>query len=166
MNDELKTTAFQFIVQRSAFIVSYGVDAVEYETVYSLLAEVARDLRACVVRAEGLPVDVPLEDVAENVGVDLVGAARRRVVQIPRVAVEEAEELFKSRVGHGDGWRALLGGAPDEEAAAIGHDAAAPLRTRRACVLRFGEALEEERAQKLRVVTARAARAAPPESVL
>ena len=65
-------------------------------------AEILGDLGPGVVCAEGLLVDVLLEDVAEHVGVDLVVLAAGRVVEVPGVAVEEVEQVLEGPIGDVD----------------------------------------------------------------
>jgi len=79
-----------------------AVHTVEDQAVDGALAEVFGDFRPGVVSAEGFLVDVLLEDVAENVGIDLVVIALWRIVQIPRVAAEQREQVFESLIRHGD----------------------------------------------------------------
>ncbi len=71
------------------------INLVEDELVDGLLAKVAGDFRSGVVSAEFFLVDVFLEDVAEDVGIDFVVVATGRVVEIPGVALEESEEVLE-----------------------------------------------------------------------
>ena len=66
------------------------------------LAEVTGHLRTGVVSAEFLLVDVFLEDVAEHVGIDFLVVAAGRVVEIPRVAAEQRENVLERDVGNED----------------------------------------------------------------
>ena len=66
-----------------------------------LFAKVFCDLGSGVVRAEGLLVDVFLEDVAQNFRVDFVVPAAGRVVEVPCVTVEEVEQILKGPIGNG-----------------------------------------------------------------
>ena len=85
------------------YVGGYGlIHAVEHELEYGALAEIAGHLRARVVSAEFLLVDVFLEYVAEHVGVDFVGLAGGRVVEIPRVASKEIEDVLERAVGDED----------------------------------------------------------------
>ena len=56
-----------------------------------LLAEVLRDFRPGVVRTELLLVDVLLENIAEHIGVDLVGLSAGSVIQVPGIYLEQSE---------------------------------------------------------------------------
>ena len=66
------------------------------------LAEILGDFGRRVIGAERLLVDVLLEDIAENVGIDFVIVLAGDVVQIPGVAAEEGEYVFESFIGDGD----------------------------------------------------------------
>ena len=78
------------------------IDPVQNQFENCPLAKVAGHLRARVVSAEFLLVDVFLEDVAEHVGIDFVGLTAGRVVEIPRVAAKEIENVLKRAVGNDD----------------------------------------------------------------
>jgi hypothetical protein len=117
------------------------------------LAKVRRDLGPRVVGAECLLVDVLLEDVAEDVGIDLVGVAAWCVVEVPRVRPEQLEEIGEGLVGDGDIRVLLLDRMLEKESTVEIPDVAEEaLRLGRALVRRLGEALEEKHAQKLGVI--------------
>ncbi len=133
---------------------------VEHELVDSLLAEVLGDLRPRVVSAEFLLVDVLFEDVAEDVGVDLLVVSAGRVVERPRVALEEAEEIFEGGIRNADllvrsaeergALDSLLDPVGQEESAIEIRDIAERHGAeRRALRLRLREALEKEVAQEV-----------------
>jgi len=61
-----------------------------------------RDVFVRVVRALLFLVDELLEDVAEDVGVDLVRVRAGPVVEVPLVGVEQVEDLSERVVADGD----------------------------------------------------------------
>ena len=73
------------------------VEAVEDELEDGALGEVAGDLGPGVVGAERLLVDVFLEDVAKDIGIDFVVFAAGRIVEVPGVAIEEARTGSRRR---------------------------------------------------------------------
>ena len=77
--------------------LAVGAVALQQEREDRILADVLGDL-LWVVRPHLLLVDVLLEDVAEDVGVDLVVRAQRALVQVPRCTVEEVEHALEGGV--------------------------------------------------------------------
>ena len=71
---------------------------VEQEGNDGIAGDVAGDVLLGVVGAHLLLVDVFLEDVAENVGIDFVVSTQRALVEVPLVGVEEAEDLLEGGV--------------------------------------------------------------------
>ena len=67
-----------------------------------VLADVFGNVLFRVVRPHLLLVDVLLEDIAENIRVDLVAFARRPVIKVPVVLLEESEDPLKRLVGNFD----------------------------------------------------------------
>ena len=133
---------------------------VQDELVDGLLAEVAGDLRAGVVGAEFLLVDVFFEDVAEDVGVDFVVVAAGRVVEVPGVALEKGEEVFEGYVRDADVRVGSLDAVRQKEAAVEEFDLAEKARDLgTALLLGLGEAFKEKGLQEDGVVTVGALRA-------
>lgn len=77
---------------------------VEYDLVNRAFTEVFSDFGRCVVGAEGFLVDILLEDVSENVGIDLVVVLTWYVIQVPRIAAEEGKDILKSFVRNNYIW--------------------------------------------------------------
>ena len=133
------------------------VHALQNELVDAALGEVAGDLGPGVVRAERLLVDVLLEDVAQHVGVDLVGVAAGRVVEVPGEGGEDAEHALERRVGdaqRGAHARLVVGVelelvVQEQAAVQVGHAAGELARQHRAVDLGLGEGLEEQGIQEL-----------------
>ena len=75
---------------------------VEEEGDDGVAGDVAGDVLLGVVGAHLLLVDVLFEDVAEDVGVDLVVLPVGPLVEVPAVAVEEVEDALEGGVGDGD----------------------------------------------------------------
>ena len=125
----------------------------------ALLRQVAGDLGPGVVGAEGFLVDVFLEDVAQHVGVDLVGVASGGVVQVPGEAGEQIKDALEGRVGHAQGGAQAQGAVGvqlqfvgQEQAAIQVRDAAGEgLGGRAAVGLGLGEGFEEQRGQEFAV---------------
>ncbi len=122
------------------------------------LAEVAGDFRPGVVGAEGFLVDVLLEDVAEDVGVDFVIFAAGDVVEVPTERAEEFECGVEDVVGPVDRLarlpRGLLDRVFEEEAPVEVADLAEDFLGRcGALAIGFGESLEEQEREKALVET-------------
>ena len=132
------------------------VDPVEDQSVDRLLAEVPGDLGPRVVGPELLLVDVLLEDVAQDVRVDLVVLAARRVVQVPGVVLEEVEDAREGGVRDLQirmiGLDPMLQEEPAVEVADLSQQAPS---LGAALGGRAGEALEEEELQEVAVVEVR-----------
>jgi hypothetical protein len=77
-----------------------SLNAGENQMMDGLLAQVARDFRARVIRAEGFLIDELLKDVAEHFRVNLVRPSLLRVVQVPGVFIEEGVEILEPHVRH------------------------------------------------------------------
>ena len=68
----------------------------------SIFADVFGDVLLRVIRPHLFLVDVFLEDVAEDIGIDLVVGAKRAFVQMPLVLVEVIEDALEGFVGNLD----------------------------------------------------------------
>ena len=75
---------------------------VEQERDDRVLADVLGNVFLGVVGPHLLLIDVLFEDVADDVGVDLVVCSQGAFVQVPGKLVEESEQLFKGLVGDVD----------------------------------------------------------------
>ena len=82
--------------------LAFGAGGIEEERDHRVLADVLGDVLLRVVGPHLLLVDVLLEDVAEDVGVDLVVGAQRALVEVPLVVVEEVEDALERLVGNLD----------------------------------------------------------------
>ena len=56
------------------------------------------NLWAGVVGAKGFLVDVLFKDVAQHIGVDLIVAGARRIIQVPRVTAKEIQQVGKGEI--------------------------------------------------------------------
>ena len=63
------------------------------------LGQVAGDFGPGVVGAKGFLVDVFFKDIAQHIGVDFVGVAAGRVVQMPGEGGKHLEDADEGRVG-------------------------------------------------------------------
>ena len=134
------------------------VDRVQNQPVNRALAEVLGDFRPRVVRPERFLVDVLFKDVAEHVGIDFVVLAARRVVQIPRVAVEQRKQVVEGLIGNLDLRIVLFDTVREEQTAVEVFDFAEQFfRLGRAFAFRLGEAFKEQRLEELGVVAVLAA---------
>ncbi len=128
------------------------VDALQDQLVDAALGQVAGDFGPGVVGAKGFLVDVLLEDVAQHVGVDLVGVAAGRVVQVPGEAGKEVEDAFKRSIGHAQGGahaRGVVGVqlqlvVQEQAAVQVGHLAGEGFGCGAAVGLGFGEGFKKQ----------------------
>lgn len=67
------------------------------------LAEVFGDLRAGIVGAKRLLVDVFLEDIAEYVRIYFVIQASGRIVEVPGVGAEQAKQVLEGAIRDANG---------------------------------------------------------------
>lgn len=71
---------------------------------HRILADVLGDILLCIVRAHLFLVDVFLEDVSEDIGIDFIVFLERALVEMPLVGIKEFIELLKRPVGDRDGF--------------------------------------------------------------
>ncbi len=134
------------------------VDLFQNQAVDSALAQVFGDLGAGVIGAKQFLVDVLFKDIAQHRRVDLVIRAAGGVVEVPRVAAKEIEQLVKGRVGDVDVPVLDLDRVGQEQAAVEIADASQQRPRRRAApVFRPRQALEKEGVQKFFIIAVGAA---------
>ena len=137
--------------------VTLGIHLVEYDLMDGVLAEIFGDLGACVICAKGFLVDVFLEYIAQHVGVDLVVSSAGGVVEVPRIAVEQLQQIAKRLVGDVDVGVLLFDSVRQKQPAVQIDDLAEQFPSlRTALIRRLCEALEEQRVEQLFVEVVRA----------
>ena len=75
--------------------LALGAGGIEQERQDGVLADVFGDVLLRVIRPHLLLVDVFLEDVAEDVGIDFVVGAKRAFIEMPLILVEVIEDAAR-----------------------------------------------------------------------
>jgi len=79
-----------------------GAGGVEQERENGVLADVFSDVLLRVIRPHLFLVDVFLEDVTKDIGIDLVVGAERAFIKMPLVLIKIIENALKGFVGNMD----------------------------------------------------------------
>ena len=82
--------------------LALGTGGVEQERENGALADVFGDVLLRVIRPHLFLVDVFLEDVAEDIGIDFIVVAERAFVEMPLVLIEIIEDALERFVGNLD----------------------------------------------------------------
>ena len=133
----------------------FGVDPRQEEPVDGALAQVFGDFRTGVISAEGLLVDVFLEDVAQHVRVDLVIQPAGGVIEVPRIGGKQTEQVLECGIGNPDGRAVITFQAMGDEQATIEVTDVTdqPFGITGALLGGLGKTLEKQRLQETRIET-------------